>query len=395
MLAGKKFKLAIVVSHPIEFHVPIYRKLAENPEIDLMVYYCSDWGTRESFDPAFGRPIKWDIPMLEGYKYKFLKSYGVGKEFGFFGQINPGIIKELIVGNYDAVNIFGYVFVTNWLAFLVCRFKKIPIIFRGEADLSKSISSFKKILKKTILENLFKRIDAFLYSYNLNKNFYMFYGVPERKLFFHPCSVDNDFFQKNAESLRGKQEEIKNSIGIKKTEVPIILFSGTLISRKRPMDLLRAYKSVSQKANLIIMGDGKERKELEEFVKYNELNNVYFIGFKNQSEISMFHFVSDIFVLPSEYDPSPKVLNEALNFGHPIITTDRVGTAPELIQEGRNGFIFKVGDVEGLADYLEQLIDDIDLRKKFGIESLKIVNNWSIERDVQGWLEALKYVCKK
>jgi glycosyltransferase involved in cell wall biosynthesis len=109
----------------------------------------------------------------------------------------------------------------------------------------------------------------------------------------------------------------------------------------------------------------------------------------------MFHFVSDIFVLPSEYDPSPKVLNEALNFGHPIITTDRVGTAPELIQEGRNGFIFKVGDVEGLADYLEQLIDDIDLRKKFGIESLKIVNNWSIERDVQGWLEALKYVCKK
>lgn len=392
---NKKFRLAIVVSHPIEFHVPIYRELTKDPRVDLTVYYCSDWGIKESYDPMFNRMIKWDVPLLEGYRSVFLKNFGVGKQFSFFGQINPGIVRELRNGNYDAVNVFGYVYVTNWLAMLTCMCMGTPIIFRGEADLAKSIGSVKKAVKRVVLTNLFRRVAAFLYTYALNKEFYRFYGVPEEKLFFHPCAVDNNFFQANAKRLKPKARELKQSIGITKPDLPTILFSGTFIPRKRPMDIVVAFQSVADRANLVLMGDGAEREKVEKFVRDKKLPNVYFVGFKNQSEISSFHAIADIFVLPSEYDPSPKVVNEAMNFGVPIITTDKVGTVPDLIQNNRNALIYPVGDVKVLSECMGKLVDNRELRERFGAESLKIVNEWSIERDAQGWVEALEYIYGK
>jgi len=71
---NKKHKLAILVSHPIQYQTPLYKLLSKEPEIDLTVLFCSDWGLKTYKDKGFGKEVKWDIPLLDGYKYKFFKN---------------------------------------------------------------------------------------------------------------------------------------------------------------------------------------------------------------------------------------------------------------------------------------------------------------------------------
>ncbi len=122
-----KYKLAILVSHPIQYQAPLFKKLAERPEVDLTVYFCWDFGVKETYDSEFGKKLEWNIPLLDGYQYKFLKNYSLKPSSGFWGQINPSIILELLTNKYDAILIFGWNSFTNWLAFFTAFINKTPV----------------------------------------------------------------------------------------------------------------------------------------------------------------------------------------------------------------------------------------------------------------------------
>jgi glycosyltransferase involved in cell wall biosynthesis len=251
-------------------------------------------------------------------------------------------------------------------------------------------------MKRKLLPWLFRRVDGFLYSCSANAHYYKHYGVPDEKLFFCPCAVDNEFWQEQAERFKPRKRELKEQYGIG-VDSPVALFVGKLIDRKRPQDLLRAFEGVyrNYNASLVFVGDGTLRGELEREVKERGLERVYFLGFKNQTELGPCYGMADVFVLPSDYDPSPKALNEAMNFGLPVIVTDRVGTAPDLVHHGVNGFIYPVGDVGALRRHLSELLEDSGRREHMGRRSLEIVSRWSFEEDVRGILKALDYVCSR
>lgn len=101
-------KIAFLTSHPIQYQAPFFRKITKHPEIDLMVYFCLDYGLKEKKDKEFGIKFKWDIPLLEGYKYKFLKNYSLKPKPSFFGQINFGTLKELCKNRYDAIIVYDW-----------------------------------------------------------------------------------------------------------------------------------------------------------------------------------------------------------------------------------------------------------------------------------------------
>ena len=73
-MKSKKKKLAVVMSHPIQYYVSLLKALSAYPELEVKVYFCSSYGVQETFDPAFGVSYKWDTPLLEGYQYEFLKN---------------------------------------------------------------------------------------------------------------------------------------------------------------------------------------------------------------------------------------------------------------------------------------------------------------------------------
>jgi glycosyltransferase involved in cell wall biosynthesis len=109
---------------------------------------------------------------------------------------------------------------------------------------------------------------------------------------------------------------------------------------------------------------------------------VSYAGFRNQSELPGLLAAADIFVLPSALETWGLVINEAMCFSLPVITTDRVGAGGDLVHEGKNGYSYPVGDTARLTQHLSTLVSDAPLRRRMGQESLRIISDWSYREDL-------------
>jgi len=377
-------KLNIIVLWPVYYHVPIYKEISKMDNIDLKVIYFDKIGLETMKEKEFGNiERKWDhFDLLDGYTSVFVKNWiKHNNDKGIFTLVNPAIIKILYKERPDIVMIQGYSTVSDWMTFFTAIFLKIPIIFRGEATLrGNEGKDFKSKLKDKLLRFWLKKSDIVMYSCMGNKKYWKYYGVNEAKMIPIPCAVDNDFFRTERNKYVEKKSIIKKELGILENDF-VILFSARFTTRKRPLDLLEAIKRIDNRnITILFVGDGPERKKMENFVKKKNLKAV-FTGFKDQSQISNFYSVSDVAIVISDYDPSPKAMNEAMNFELPIIVTDIVGTAYDLVKDGENGFIVKVGDIDTIAQKINFLNKNRDRAKQMGKKSLKIVDEWTFEKD--------------
>ena len=145
---NSNYRLAVLSTHPIQYLTPFYRHLSRHPKIDLTVFFYTDWGLKPYKDEWFGQVVKWDIPLIDDYKCKFLRNFNlVPKPSSFFGVISPGIIKELKDGNFDAVLVHGWSRFTDWIAMLTAFASSIPVLVRGESNLISKISFWKNCIK--------------------------------------------------------------------------------------------------------------------------------------------------------------------------------------------------------------------------------------------------------
>ena len=209
-----------------------------------------------------------------------------------------------------------------------------------------------------------------------------------------PYAVDHDYFQKNVVSCSLRGEQFRASLHLRAGR-PVVLFSGKLMDYKRPQDLLQAWillfrKNMNPLPYLLFVGDGVLRKKLESMVDAaGARESVRFIGFLNQSEISAYYDLCDVFVLPSDAEPWGLVVNEVMNFARPVIVSDKVGCGPDLVKNGVNGHIFPVYDVNMLARYIEILVKDKNTLRQYGNNSVNIINSWNYDKDIEALHAAL------
>lgn len=396
----KIYKVAFLVSHPVQYFSPLFKEMAKHPQIDLTVYYCSDEIMKGVRDVGFGVEVKWDIPLFEGYRYKFLKNQSpIPTIFKPpLGLINFGIIREIVKNKHDAVVIHGWNYVTHVLVYMTAISSRIPVFIRAESPLNQELikPKWKIAVKKILLTTFFKQVSSFLAIGRENRELYRFYDVPDDRIFSTPYAVENERFIKSYEELIGRKHELKKKLGIPSDKI-IVLFSGKLMDYKRPMDLLLAYENTdTENKALVYVGDGHLKKRLEQYVKEKKLENVYFLGFKNQTEIPKCYAVADIFVLPSSAGETwGLVVNEAMCFHLPVIVSDMAGCSKDIVKHNENGYMFPTGNIDKLSFYLEDLINDKEKRAAFGKKSFEIVQEYSYEKDVEGIVAALDSIGKK
>lgn len=380
-LENKK-RFIFLLSHPIQYFSPLFVEMAKQPDFDLLVLYCSDENVKGHIDKGFGVEVKWDIPLLEGYNYKFLKNNSWKPSIfkGFFGLINFEIFKVLRNEKDSFLVIHGWNYFTHFFAIIIGRILGLKICIRGDNPYNQEILKNKKLLllKKILLGKfLFKFIHYFLYVGKQNKEFYKYYSVPEQKLFFTPHAVDNERFRAEYEKYKDKKWVLRKELGLP-LDKKIILTSGKYIPIKRPMDLLKAFNLLSdENTALVFLGDGELRSEMEAYIKINKLKNVLLTGFKNQSEVGKYFAAADVFVLPSTSETWGLVVNEAMNFGLPIILSDQIGCREDLLQDGQNGFLFECTNILDLKLKMQILISDNHMRDILGRESLRILDKYS------------------
>jgi len=392
----KKTRLAVMSLHPSNYQTGIWKQISKLDSIDLTVYYFSDIGLKKVYDSEFNITRKWDdINLLEGHKYIFPKNYSkltVG--YGFFSRFNPGIIP-MMLNKHDVILLHGYDTISMWLAFIVAWITRVPIIWRGEV-VRKNVTSkitFKKVIKKHLLKFLFKRCSKVLYSCSGNKEYLQHYNVPENKLSLIPCAVDNKYFKFYKDKYASRVNNIRKNLGLTVDNF-VVIFSGKLIDRKRPKDLITAI-SKAREQNIVALFVGSGAKSMQvDLNKYIAKTGVVakFVGYKTQKEISKYYSIADLGVMLSDYDPSPKSLNEMMNFSIPVIVTDAVGTSRDLVKQSKNGYIVKVGDVSAISQHLKYLYREQGVAKKMGERSFKIVQKWNFEADAKAVSAAIRHI---
>jgi glycosyltransferase involved in cell wall biosynthesis len=391
----RPYRLAIVLSHPVQYFSPLFRLLARQPEVDLTVLYCSLQGADRMYDPGFGASFSWDVPLLDGYRHKGLRNWWPGPLDGFFSRVNPGIIVELWKGNYDAVIVFGWASVTTWLTFGSAALGGLPWMLYGDSNArdEAALRGPKRRLKKLVLGALFRKTQAFLASGTFNRCFYELYGAPRRKCFDAPWPVDIQFFESRSRQARGRKKEIRAALGIPDESI-VFLFVGKLTERKRPLDLVTALtclRSTVPRIVVALVGEGEQRSLLEAEIARCGLRDACLLGFRNQSELPEMYGMADAFVLPSSRDPRGTVTNEAMACGLPVIVSDGVGVwgPDDIVRNGENGFVYPFGDTRALAEAMRRLATEAGLRQRMGRRSLEIIREFGCDRTVGGILKAL------
>lgn len=387
-------KLAIISSHPIQYYAPWFRYLTSETDIELKVFYLWDFGVTEQVDSGFEQTIMWDIPLLKGYSYEFVPN--ISQKPGtshFWGLQNPTLLTQVkafsptavLMMNYNHASL--YRFIWQWPKQLA------PLLFRGDSHRlfsgSKIALSIREGLRRQWISTIYRRFAGVLYVGDANVRYFLHHGVPPERLFFSPHAIDNQRFSTQTESAQSEAKIWKAKLGIPANH-RVILFAGKLSEKKRPLDLLKAFIAAElMDTSLLFVGTGPLFDELEAIAK--TYDDIYFAPFQNQSYMPRTYAIGDVFVLPSYGDGESwgLAVNEAMCLGRPVIVSDHVGCAENLVQQGYNGLIFPAGNVLALANALKSAFANPQRLKEWGDHSKDIICSHSYAQATVGLQEAL------
>ena len=400
-VAPRKLRLAYVVSHPIQYQANLLRRIAADPEIDLTVFFCSDFSVKEYEDSGFGLTVQWDVPLLEGYRSVILPRFRDTSHpsptrplaYRIFRHLRRGIDGE----PFDALWVHGYGTANTLHAMLAAKALGIPVLLRAESWLhDRSRSRFKLLAKRLFFGALRQMVNAVLPIGTQNAAYWAEYLGERFPAFRMPYAVDNDYFSSGTRTAAATRATLQAELGIEPSR-PVILFASKLQARKHCDHLLEAYLQLEEpgpKPYLLIVGDGEMRAGLEKRVRESDTDGVIFAGFRNQSELPRLFDLSTVFVLPSRHEAWGLVVNEAMAAGLPVIVSDDVGCAVDLVRHGENGFVYPVGDVSALRDALAATLQP-GIAASMGQRSREIISGWSYEEDLDGLRAALRFVTRR
>lgn len=270
----------------------------------------------------------------------------------------------------DIIVVGMYSTMTQLLLLLYLKLHRINYILNSDGGFIKHENSLVRFLKRFFIGGA----KAYLSSSKGTNKYLRYYGAKsEIGLYPFTSAFKSEIEQK---SNIGNKTELKKQLGI--VEKTSILFTGQFIHRKGIDILLKACVGLPDNCGVYIVG-GIPTAEYISIIEQLKLKNIHFVSFKPPKELHYYYGATDIYVLPTREDIWGLVINEAMSYGLPVITTDSCLAGIELVQDGVNGFIVKTDNVEQLSKRIKQLINNKELRLKMGENNKLKMRDYSIE----------------
>jgi len=381
-----KKKLAIISSHPIQYNAPMFALLAQSGVIQPKIFYTWSQSKASLFDKDFGKTIQWDIPLLEGYDHEFVDNVSSDPGPHHRNGIDcPGLHAAIENWGADAILVYGW----NYKAHLAVMkyFKgKIPVYFRGDSTLLDETGGVKQILRRLYLKWIYRNTDGAFYVGKNNNAYFLKHGISDNRLKFAPHAIDNKRFADASGLYQKEAKALRSELGIPDQEV-IVLFVGKFEPKKNPFLLIKAAQEINDgKLHFVFVGDGKLEEEMKQASQ--EINNIYFLPFQNQSRMPVIYYLADILALPSQ-GPGETwglVVNEAMACGKAILVSTKAGCYSDLVENGINGYVFESGNLEACISQIT-LMNNKKTCAQMGVKSREMISKWSFAEIVKA-LEA-------
>lgn len=384
--------LLIFEAHPVPYHAPVFRSLANDYGVPVHVIYGSDFSISGYMDTGFATQLSWGDSLLEGYSHSFVSRVAEGGAMRFEEVRGRGLTRVADQWPGQAVLSIGYYarFDLAGLAYSVRR--GLPLMFRGETnDQAHERPWWRNLLRTLYLRRLYARCSAMLYIGERSKQHYLRYGARPEQLFFSPYCVVDEAFTTPPPAKAAARADIRRSLGMAE-EALVLIFSGKLTSKKGvdliPAAVRRLPEPVRRRLHLLFLGDGPLRSQLEQDCAAGPIVPASFVGFQNQHQLASYYHAADLLCLPSrERETWGLVINEALLSGLPCIVSDRVGCQPDLIFPGETGEVFAAGEVAALSQAIERLSQYTD-QPGLANRCQSLAAHYSVQNAAQGIAQA-------
>jgi glycosyltransferase involved in cell wall biosynthesis len=389
-----KTRLAFVVSHPIQYYAPLYRRLAQRDDLLIRVFFTWHAGELPVHDRGFDTPVAWDVAMTEGYDFEAVPNCAADQgTHRFFGIRNPSLIDRVADWKPDVAHVTGWAWASHLDALWRFRRRGIPTLFRGDSHLLDSRRGGPRWwIKKAALRRVFSWPRGFLVVGTANRAYYEGLGVGADRLFDCPHSIDVRRFAEPHQEYEADASEWRRALGVPRDK-RVVLYAGKFEPKKRPLELMRAIQASSDTSVvLVLVGGGKLQADIMALAASNP-TRFRVLPFQNQRRMPIVYRLGDVFVLPSAFGETwGLAVNEALACGRPVLVSDRVGCAPDVV-DASCGRVFPWDDSSAMiASMREMLADDDRLRAMWDASSRRAWN-FDIKRTEECLLSALDEVC--
>jgi glycosyltransferase involved in cell wall biosynthesis len=384
--------LLIFEAHPVPYHAPVFRAVAQDHGVPLHVMYGSDFSITGYLDAGFSTQLSWGEALVKGYSHSFLSRAAEGGAMRFEEVRGRGLTQAADQWPAQAVLSIGYYARFDLAGLAYCVRRGLPLMFRGETnDQAHDRPWWRNLLRTLYLRRLYARCSAMLYIGERSKQHYLRYGARPEQLFFSPyCVVDEAFSAAPPVKARARAE-VRKSLGIA-DDARVLIFSGKL-THKKGVDLIPAAvrllpPPLRSRLHLLFLGDGPLRSQLAQDCAAEPRVPASFVGFQSQRQLASYYHAADLLCLPSrERETWGLVINEALLSGLPCIVSDRVGCQPDLIFPGETGEVFAAGEVAALSQAIERLSHYTD-QPGLANRCQSLAAHYSVQNAAQGIAQA-------
>ncbi len=362
-------RVAWLVSSPTPYKLPFFRQLVESTHWDMHFWFCTWKSASRAWEISEG-----DLPSADVLWGCKLPLPGKGRSFL---RLNPGVVVRILRNRWDIVVISGYNHLTMLLAILCCILTGTPFIIQGESHVLKRRGRGAQLAKRCLIFPLLRRCTAAFATGTLSRQYWESIGIAKDRIFVVANTPDVEHFVTESRHCRKVRESVRREYGIP-PESLLGIFVGRLISAKGLDTLLEATRLLpsEQRAHLLLVGDGPQRPRLERMARDHDLP-VKFAGFRQNDELPSLYAAADFFVLPSRDEPWGVVVNEAMAAGLPVLLSDQVGAAHDLIESGRNGWMVAAGSPQRWATAISRVISLRHDLPRMGECSRNIVRGWT------------------
>ena len=354
--AGRRRRLVVLQTHPIQYYAPLYRELARRGDIEIHVIYLTDGGAAAYHDENFGRVIAWDIPLLDGYAYTVMEAGLALNGRGFFSLYSKKLGMILDQLKPDAMLLYGYSSRMNWRALRWAKKNHCRVLYTSDSNASTPRAYWKNLLKKIIVGNFFSKVDEFFCTSEVNENYILSFADSGASINRIPFAIDVRRFASVA-PLSGNSQRYD------------FIWAGKFIGIKMPLDFIRALGLVAARAGVdisaSIVGDGPMLTEISESAKQLPTScQLDFKGFVNQADMPTILQEAHTLIFTSKCEPYGLIATEAAAAGLALVVADGIGCVGDtvLARPGVNALIYPPGDVDALAGAMLQLLINDKLR---------------------------------
>jgi glycosyltransferase involved in cell wall biosynthesis len=367
-------RVTVVSPEPTPYRAPLFDLVAARPEIDLTVVYAAATVARRT----------WRVEPR--HRAVFLKGVAVPGLRGLFRHdypVTPGIHAALRDADPQVVVVSGWSTFASQAAIGWCRAKGVPYVVLVESHDLGPRPGWRRAIKGVVVPRLLEPAAAVLAVGTLARESAVERGADPARVRVFANTVDVDAWEARADRLRERRTELRETLGGADDDV-LVLSVGRLAPEKGLDTLIRAVAG-DERLAVVIAGEGQARETLARLG-----GRVRLLGDVDEERLAELYVAADVFALLSLHEPWGVVVNEAAASGLPLVLSDRVGAAYDLLRDDENGLLLPAGDVDAAARAIQRLADDPELRRRMGARSRELVRGWGYEASVVSFVAAVR-----